>query len=224
MDDRPYVLLSCAISVDGYLDDASDRRLMLSSDADLDRVDEVRASVDAVLIGANTVRRDDPRLVLRSARRQADRVRRGLRPDPAKVTITRTGDLDPAARFFTVGYADKLVYAATDAVAKSRANLNGLAIVVDAGEQPELSRILSDLRGRGIRRLMVEGGSGILSWFLTEGYADELHLVVAPLLVGDPAAPRWLRPSVPYRRLQLLETRKLAGCVLLRYAVERADG
>src|SRR6266508_2099783 len=105
MDDRPYVLLSCAISVDGYLDDARPDRLILSSEADLDRVDDVRAGVDAVVVGANTVRRDDPRLVLRSPARQAARVAGGLPPDPAKVTVTRTGDLDPAARFFTVGYA-----------------------------------------------------------------------------------------------------------------------
>jgi len=224
MDDRPYVLLSCAISVDGYLDDARPDRLILSSEADLDRVDDVRAGVDAVLVGANTVRRDDPRLVLRSPARQAARVAGGLPPDPAKVTVTRTGDLDPAARFFTVGFADKLVYAATDAVAKSRANLNGLAVVVDAGPLPDQRRILKDLADRGVRRLMVEGGSGILSWFLTEGYADELHLVVAPLLVGEPDAPRWLRPSVPARTLRLLETRQLGGCVLLRYALERAGG
>jgi 5-amino-6-(5-phosphoribosylamino)uracil reductase len=224
MADRPYVLLSCAISVDGYLDDAGPERLILSSEADLDRVDGVRAGVDAILVGANTIRRDDPRLVLRSPARQAARVSRGLPPDPAKVTITRTGELDRTARFFTVGYADKLVYAATDAVPKARADLNGLAVVVDAGPLPDLRRILKDLAERGVRRLMVEGGSGILSWFLSEGYADELHLVVAPLLVRDPAAPRWLRPSVPARALRLLETREVGGCVLLRYALEPADG
>ncbi|MGH3712302.1 MAG: RibD family protein [Micromonosporaceae bacterium] len=214
-----YVLLSCAVSIDGYLDDAGGERLILSSPEDGDRVDEVRAGVDAILVGANTVRRDDPRLGLRSAARQAARQARGLPPDPMKVTITRTGALDPGLRFFTVGYADKLVYAATSAVDKLRANLNGVATVVDAGEPPRLERLLADLAGRGVTRLMVEGGAGIHRWFLTEGRADELQLVVAPLLVGDPAAPRWPGTIAMAGRLALLESRPVGDCVLLRYGL-----
>jgi 5-amino-6-(5-phosphoribosylamino)uracil reductase len=101
MSQRPYVLLSCAMSIDGYVDDASENRLLLSDNADLDRVDEVRAGCDAILVGATTIRRDNPRLLVRSRSRRADRVARGLAPSPVKVTLTRRGDLDPAARFFT---------------------------------------------------------------------------------------------------------------------------
>jgi 5-amino-6-(5-phosphoribosylamino)uracil reductase len=63
--ERPYVLLSCAASIDGYIDDTTDQRLLLSNDEDFDRVDEVRASCDAILVGANTIRRDNPRLLVR---------------------------------------------------------------------------------------------------------------------------------------------------------------
>ena len=63
---RPYVLLSCSLSLDGYLDNASHRRLVLSNAADLDRVDGVRAGCDAILVGAATVRADNPRLLVRS--------------------------------------------------------------------------------------------------------------------------------------------------------------
>src|SRR5205823_1491727 len=77
---RPYVVLSCAMSVDGYLDDATDRRLILSNEADLDRVDGVRADSDAILVGANTIRRDNPRLLVRSPARRAQRVARGQAP------------------------------------------------------------------------------------------------------------------------------------------------
>ncbi|SNQ49790.1 2,5-diamino-6-ribosylamino-4(3H)-pyrimidinone 5'-phosphate reductase (fragment) [Frankia canadensis] len=66
MTDRPYVLLSCAMSVDGYIDDATSARLLLSNDEDFDRVDEARASCDALLVGAETIRRDNPRLLVRS--------------------------------------------------------------------------------------------------------------------------------------------------------------
>ena len=117
MPPRPYVLLSCATSADGYLDDASPERLILSGPADLDRVDEVRAGCDAILVGAQTVRKDNPRLLIRDPRRSARRAARGLPPHPARVTLTATGDLDPGARFFAPG-ALRLVYCATPALAR----------------------------------------------------------------------------------------------------------
>jgi 5-amino-6-(5-phosphoribosylamino)uracil reductase len=63
------------MSIDGYLDDASPDRLLLSNDADFDRVDDVRAGCDAILVGAATIRQDDPRLLIRSAGRRAARSR-----------------------------------------------------------------------------------------------------------------------------------------------------
>ena len=120
MPDRPYVLLSAAMSVDGRIDDTGPAPLLLSDAADLDRVDEVRAGVDAILVGATTLRRDDPRLLVRSAERRAARVAEGRAADPLKVTVTGSGDLDPAARFFTTGAGPKIVYAATPGVEMAR--------------------------------------------------------------------------------------------------------
>ena len=68
------------MSIDGYLDTATDARLVLSNDADLDRVDGVRAGCDAILVGAETIRRDNPRLLVRSQARRDQRVARGSSP------------------------------------------------------------------------------------------------------------------------------------------------
>ncbi|MGD0684403.1 MAG: dihydrofolate reductase family protein [Streptosporangiaceae bacterium] len=226
MPDRPYVLLSAASSVDGYIDDATSERLLLSNDADFDRVDEVRASADAILVGAGTIRRDNPRLLVRSAARRAGRAARGLQENPVKVTLTGSGDLDPAASFFTSGQADKIVYAASPAVSKARERLAGAATVADAGDPPDLPGVLADLAGRGVRRLMVEGGSTIFREFLAEGLADELHLVIAPLFVGDPAAPRFAADGAFPRhrgsRMDLAEVRQIGDVVLLRYLLSQA--
>lgn len=100
MTERPYVLLSAAMSADGYIDDASSTRLVLSDEADLDRVDELRAASDAILVGAQTVRSDDPRLLVRSSGRRQRRLELGRAASPRRVTITRSGALDPGARFF----------------------------------------------------------------------------------------------------------------------------
>lgn len=221
MSERPYVLLSCAMSVDGYIDDATPRRLLLSNEEDFDRVDAVRAGCDAILVGAGTVRRDDPRLLVRSPERRRERAARGLPPSPAKVTLTATGALDPAAAFFTAGAAEKIVYAASPVVAELAGRLAGAAEVADAGAPVDLGRVLADLYRRGVRRLMVEGGSSVHTRFLCEDLVDELHLVVAPFFVGDSAAPRFVLdghfPRDRDRRMELAEVRAMSDVTLLRY-------
>ena len=77
MPDRPYTIVSCAVSLDGYLDDASPDRLILSGPQDLDEVDELRARADAILVGAGTVRADNPRLLVRDPARAAARAAAG---------------------------------------------------------------------------------------------------------------------------------------------------
>ncbi|MFI7606520.1 RibD family protein [Micromonospora sp. NPDC049366] len=220
---RPYVLLSCATSIDGYIDDATEQRLLLSNDDDLDRIDAVRASCDAIMVGAETVRRDDPRLLVRSARRRENRVAAGLPASPTKVTVTGRGDLDPAARFFTAGEARRVVYCASDAVEKTRERVGELAEVRDAGAPVDLDGVLADLAAQGVRRLMVEGGGTVHAQFLAGGLADELHLVVAPFFVGDCRAPRFVGdgryPWHPGRRATVAEVRQIGDVVLVRYAL-----
>ena len=221
MPSRPYVLLSCATSADGYLDDASPCRLVLSGPADLDRVDGVRAGFDAILVGAGTIRADDPRLLIRDPRRRARRAARGLPEDPARVTLTATGDLDPRARFFNPG-VPRLVYCATPALATARARLHAAADLIDAGDPLSLDFLLSDLAERRFLRLMVEGGARVLGEFLARDLADELHLAVAPFFVADPAAPRLdipPNPSGPDHPMTLAEVRRLDDVVVSTYLV-----
>jgi riboflavin-specific deaminase-like protein len=217
---RPYVLLSCATSADGYLDDASPRRLILSGPADLDRVDEVRASCDAICVGARTVRRDNPRLLIRDPRRRARRTARGLPPHPARVTLTATADLDPAANFFAPG-ALRLVYCATPALPRARARLTEAAVLIDAGDPLSLEFILDDLAERSMVRVLIEGGARVLGDVLARDLADEFHLAIAPFFVADPAAPRLnvprLNVSVPASPMTLAEARRVEEMVLLRY-------
>ncbi|MFD5340028.1 dihydrofolate reductase family protein [Streptomyces hawaiiensis] len=217
---HPYVLLSAAVSLDGYLDDTGPDRLLLSSPADFDRVDEVRARVDAILIGAGTIRADNPRLLVNSDERRAARTAAGKPEYPLKVTVSGSGDLDPDARFWHTG-GEKVLYT-TDRGAE-RARALGLATdatdIVPLGPDLDWRRLLTHLHDvRGVRRLMVEGGGLIHTQLLTQGLADELQLVLAPLFVGDPRAPRLFGPG-GYQggRLRLLETRRIEDVVLMRY-------
>lgn len=220
---RPYVLLSVATSIDGYIDDTEPERLLLSNDADFDRVDRVRAWSDAILVGAETVRRDNPRLIVRDESRRAQRVATGRTEYPRKVTVTASGELDPRARFWRHGTAEHapLVYTTDAGAHRLRDLLTEPAEIVALGRDLEFGPLLDDLGARGIGRLMVEGGGRIHTAFLAGGLADELQLAIGPTLVGDPAAPRFLHPARfpggATHRMRLVDIDRLGDVAVLRY-------
>jgi 5-amino-6-(5-phosphoribosylamino)uracil reductase len=221
--DRPYTLLSCSMSIDGYIDGATESRLLLSNDLDFDRVDEVRAGVDAILVGATTVRNDNPRLLVRDPDRRRARLDRGLPEHPVKVTVTSRGGLDASHHFFADDGSEKLVYAGSRAVGDLSQRLGEVSVVVDAGDPIRMADLTADLHSRGVRRLMVEGGAAVHTQFLTGDLVDELQLVVAPFFVGEPGARRFVGegrfPWHPGRRAKLVQTRQLGDVALLRYAL-----
>jgi 5-amino-6-(5-phosphoribosylamino)uracil reductase len=223
MGERPYTILSCGISLDGYLDGAGRERLVLSNEEDLARVDGVRAGCDAILVGAATVRNDNPRLLVRTPALRQRRRELGLVESPMKVTLTEHARLDPDGNFFTTGSSEKLVYCASRWVAEARCRLGAVATVADGGDPVDVRHVSEDLHTRGVRRLMVEGGGRVHTQFLTADLADELHLVVAPFFVGDPRAHRFVGdgsyPWNPDRRADLVETRQIGDVVLLRYSL-----
>ncbi|HYO40654.1 MAG TPA: dihydrofolate reductase family protein [Nocardioidaceae bacterium] len=223
MAEHPYVLLSCGMSLDGYLDAGTRQRLVLSNDADLQRVDSVRAGCDAILVGAATVRNDNPRLLVRDPGLRRRRCEEGRPETPVKVTLTGRADLDPGSAFFTEGRTDKLVYCATASLPAARSRLGRVATVIDGGQPVDVRRMVQDLGDRGVLRLMVEGGGRVHTQMLTADLADELQLVVAPFFVGTSRAARFVGegafPWHPGRRAHLAETRQLGDVVLLRYAL-----
>jgi 5-amino-6-(5-phosphoribosylamino)uracil reductase len=142
--------------------------------------------------------------------------------------VTRRAELDTRADFFMVGDAEKLVYCASSRVDDARERLGPVATVVDGGDSVEMRTLSTDLAGRGVERLMVEGGAMVHTQFLTEDIVDELQLTVAPVFVGDSEAPRFVRDGIfpwnPARRAELVEVHKLGDVVLLRYALSSRFG
>jgi 5-amino-6-(5-phosphoribosylamino)uracil reductase len=220
MTSRPYVLLSAAMSIDGYIDDATDQRLLLSGAEDFARVDEVRGSCDAILVGANTIRKDNPRLIVSDAVR-ADRAARDLPEYPIKVTITNAG-LDPALKFFTTG-GDKIVYCPAAELERISKTLGHVAVVIGLDRASDFGPVLDDLGRRGVSRLMVEGGATIHTQFLSQNLADELQLAVAPFFVGQPSAPRFVTnaayPQDKDHRMTLAEVRQVGDIALACYRI-----
>ncbi|MFJ4677246.1 RibD family protein [Kitasatospora sp. NPDC088783] len=224
---RPHVVLSAAVSLDGHLDDLHPDRLMLSGPEDLARVDALRARSDAILIGATTLLRDRPGLALRDPGLIRGRRESGLPDHPRKVVLTNRTELDRDLGFWHNG-GTRTVYTTDRSASALAAHLRGLADVVPAGQPVDLRAVLADLADRGVQMLMVEGGGSVLTQFLAQGLADELHLAVAPHLVGESDAPRFLRPAAfpggPRHRFRTIGTELVGDVVVARYAFGEPTG
>ncbi|HEY5341202.1 MAG TPA: RibD family protein [Candidatus Aquilonibacter sp.] len=174
--------VSVAMTIDGYIDDRSARRLVLSSDEDLADMRAARARCDAVLVGAGTVRNDDPSL----------RAPEGMTA-PTRVTLTRSGNLDPQARMFD-GSARTIVLTTAETAGPLR------SVLADRAEVHALSlltpvSIVASLQSLGIGSLFVEGGTQVLTAFLAAGSFDRLRLAVAPFFAGEGGGARIVDPA-----------------------------
>ena len=215
-----YTILKCATSLDGFIDDASAERLLLSNSEDFARADRVRAESDAILVGAHTIRKDNPRLLLRSPDLIQERITRGKPPHPLKVTVTRSGNLESGARFFTEGDGEKLVLCPKGVGASLHAKL-GYNVTVDEIESCTAQLIHEHLKKRGVERLLLEGGEKTIAQFLEADLIDEIQISIAPFLVGDSSAPRMFTPGkYPFTQqspLQLKSILKVGEIVELVY-------
>lgn len=228
------MIVSAAMSIDGFLDDASPERLLLSNAADFDRVDAVRAGVDAIAVGAATVRADDPRLLVRSPERRAERVAAGRPESPLRVVLSPSGRLEPGSRLF--GGGGPVVVYTSAAGARTfplgpEADEFGPGAWPEGREAPEVvavgengvapGAVLDDLARRGVGRVLVEGGGIVHTAFLSADLVDELHVAVAPFLLGKAGGSRFLHPAVfpqsPERPLRLVEARAIGEVALLVY-------
>jgi len=196
--DRPWVVAHLAQSLDGRIALPSGESQWISGEEDLRHTHRLRALVDAVVVGARTVERDDPRLT----------VRRVTGPDPLRVVIVGTAAPQADRLVFTDGLPTVLV------CAQRPEDPGGAEVeLIDPGPDGVIApgAVLGALAARGVRRVLVEGGGVTVSRFLSAGCVDRLHLTVAPLLMGhgrpalsDPLSDRLAgcpRPDVRVERL-----------------------
>ncbi len=214
------MIVSAAMSLDGFLDDVAPERLVLSNEADFDRVDAVRAGVDAIAIGAGTVRADNPRLLVRSPERRAMREASGRAASPLRAVFSPSGDLDPDAHVFNVG--DRVVvYTSTFGARVCPLDSASAEVVATGEDEVDLDVALRDLAARGVERLLVEGGGVIHTAFLSADLVDEVNLAVAPFLLGERGGARFVYeaafPQSPERPLRLAEARAIGEIALLVY-------
>ena len=183
--DRPFVYLNMVASTDGRA--AIDGRTeSLGSETDTLLLTELRTLADAVLIGTGTLRAEGYGRMVGNAERVARREAAGLAPTPTAVLLSRSLALPWDAGLFAAAGQPVLAYTGSDAEPPEvAADLEVVRL-----EDPSPAAALSDLRGRGVRALLCEGGPTLNRALLAAGVVDELFLTLSPLLAGNADAPR----------------------------------
>ncbi|MBO4246248.1 2,5-diamino-6-(ribosylamino)-4(3H)-pyrimidinone 5'-phosphate reductase [Halomicrobium sp. IBSBa] len=185
-----HVVVNAAMSADGKLSTRRREQIEISGTRDFDRVDELRAESDAVMVGVGTVLADDPSLTLDDPERQRAREERGEPANPARVVADSQIRTPPDARVLNGAALTYLLVsqaAPTDFVTQME---EAGATVIAAGEdRVDLVTALAKLEGDGIDQLMVEGGGELIFSLFEAGLVDELSVFVGSTVIGGRDAP-----------------------------------
>lgn len=216
-----------AATADGKITSAAREYPRFTSRADRRNMDRLRAQADAVLVGAGTIRADDPPLQVKDPEMREYRRSLGKPAGLVQVLVTASGRLSPSARCLNDRAASRsIVVTVEDAPEEPLAELAPRAEIWRIGRgRVDLPGLLARLRQAGIERLLVEGG-GELNWSLVrEGLVDEIHITVAPALLGGRDAPTLLEGegfSMARRQhLRLVGLERVGDEIFCRYAVAR---
>jgi len=185
-----HVVVNAAMSADGKLSTRRREQVAISGEQDFRRVDELRASVDAVMVGVGTVLADNPSLTVDDAGLVADREQRGDTPQPARVVADSHARTPPDARLLD-GAAETYVLVAAEEPSEHRETLEdaGATVVVAGENRVALPPALDALEAHGVESLMVEGGGELIFSLFADGLVDELSVFVAPTIIGGRDAP-----------------------------------
>lgn len=219
------------MSADGKIDSAAHEGAGFSSRLDRARMDEVRAQADALVVGAGTVRAEDPPLHVRDPALRHARANAGRAADLVVVVVSRTGALPPSARFLREPAQARILAVppgVEDAALEplsAHTGTGALEVFRAGGEDVDIAALVAMLAARGCRTVLVEGGGELVSAFLDADLLDELRLTLCPTLIGGAGAPTPVggaaRRLADRRLLQLREVEHAGDELFLRYEIHR---
>lgn len=206
--DRPEVILKLALSLDGFIDDASEERLILSNDEDRKEVLELRDSVDAILIGGNTLRKDNPSLS-------------SSNDNLIRVILTLKGDLPKDASIFKQG--NIIVFCPKRVKQNLESSLNANVKVEHYSlSDSSIESVCSYLYGIGVKKLLIEGGGTLSREVIKKNLFDKIRLAYAPFFLGQSEAVNAVKLSNSTenlsKRLKLISTKELGDMVVAWYS------
>ena len=224
---RPYTFINVAMTADGKIDTFERKGSAISSKRDKERVDELRAAADGILVGGKTLLEERPRLTVKSEALREGRVQRGLAPNPIKVgvaTSVENADSLIGSDFIKTGSARVVIFTtkrtSKDQLEKLRNS--GVEIFVHSEPLVNLTLMVQTLKKIGVDHLMVEGGGTMNFELMRLGLVDELMIYLAPMIFGGANAPTLAdglgltRSNAIELKLQNVEPHEDGG-ILLRY-------
>jgi 2,5-diamino-6-(ribosylamino)-4(3H)-pyrimidinone 5'-phosphate reductase len=220
---KPFIFINSAMSADGKISSFLRRQVRISGNEDLARVDGLRASSDAIMVGVGTVLADDPGLRVKSNHLRKDRLEKGARENPLRIVADSQARTSLEARILGDGC---IIAVSKAAPAERRIQLAEKCEIILSGDQRvNLTELMAVLYRRGVMRLMVEGGAA-LNWGMIEaGLVDEIYTYLGNMLIGGDHAPSLMEGagfSESFPKLELISLDRLDGGILLRWSIAKS--
>lgn len=224
--DRPYTCINVAMTADGKIDTFERKGSEISSKRDKERVDQLRAASDGILVGGRTLLDEDPKLTVKSASLRAERTARGLAPNPVKIGVATLANLKTESEFLKAGPARVVIFTTTQTSRDQLEDLRArsVEVFIHDGPRVDLGEMMKTIKKIGVGHLMVEGGGTMIFELIRLGLVDEISAYVAPMVFGGAHAPTLADghgvPREAAIPLQLKDVQKWEdGGVILRYII-----
>ena len=222
--DRPFTFINSAMSADGKLSTKERKQVRISGSVDFDRVDELRATSDAVMVGIGTVLADDPSLTVKSEERRNERKAAGREKNPVRIVVDSKARTPIDADIFKKGEGTRIIAVSNSAPSERVDVLKEKAVIIKAGdERVDLHELAGKLKEMGIDRLMIEGGATLNWGMISNGLVDEIYCFVGNLIIGGATSPT-LVDGIGFAenevmKLELRSFEKMEDGVLLKWRV-----
>lgn len=209
---RPYVIVNCAMSIDGKIALPTKVQTKISNAKDLCRVHQLRNKCDAILVGVNTILTDNP--VLTVKRKYVKKPK-----NPVRIVLDSRGRIPGDVKVLD-SKADTIIVTTEQCTRK----IKGVEMIRCGEKKVDIEKLLPILYKKGIKRLLVEGGGAIIWSFLKGGLVDELSVFIGSMVIGGTSSPTMaggegaqsLGEVIP---LKLKKFERLGDGVLLEYKV-----
>ena len=208
---RPYVILSAAISIDGKIATRT-RKSNLSSRKDLIRVHNLRKSVDAIIVGKNTIHVDDPLLTVRYVKGN----------NPIRVILDSKGSLSTKSNVIktATNIPTILVVSENAPINVKKFTVKGVQVIRCGKKKIDIKKLLKILGKKGIKKIVVEGGGTTNWYFFKEKLVDEIVVTITPYILGGSTAVS-LVEGVGFRQIsnsfKLKKIEKIQNEIVLHY-------
>lgn len=210
---RPYIIINCAMSVDGKIALPSRRQTRISNEEDMARVYRLRNECDAVLVGVGTIISDDPKLIVKGEYVESPK-------KPLRIVLDSRGRTPLDAEVLSQDAPTLIV-----TTVGCDSSFGDVDLARCGEERVDLHSLMEILNEKGVKRLLVEGGETVIWSFLKEGLADEVKVFIGSMVIGGTESPTMaggggaasLEETIP---LVLKRSTRLGDGILLEYEVK----